>query len=537
MNTRLNIDRRSLLRIAGLGTATLLAGSAKASALEALSLPTSPGGIQADPPDVEIALTAAPGTSRLFSGAPTRTWNYRGRVLRGHPGHLVTLANSHLGPIIRVQKGQRVRIHFRNLLPEATNIHWHGLRVPAEMDGHPGDLIEPRGSFTYDFPVLNRAGTYWYHPHPEMRTAEQVYRGLVGLFIVSDEEEAAAGLPSGPFDLPLVIQDRKVERNQFVYPGDEMTRMMGFLGNRVLVNGRPNPTLNVVTRPYRLRLLNGSNSRVYKLAWADANPLTVIATDGGLLAQPVERDYVTLGPGERVELWVDFRGRRPGTLMELRSLEFHGVHGDGGMGGMRAQGTGPSAQHHHHMEEDLAHGAPFPVMRFRVTQRVRGGGMLPATLSTIDRYEIGNAVNGAAPRTFGLTFRNGQWGLNGRTFAMEEVASDETVGLNTLEAWEFVNELNPGDMMEPLGMVHPMHIHGVQFHVVERQVMPALAMGWESVSAGYVDEGWKDTVLVMPGERVKLLMRFADSAGRFTYHCHNLEHEDMGMMRNYLIQP
>lgn len=468
-------------------------------------------------------MTAFPSAARLFPGAATQVWTYRGAVLRGHPGHLLPVPHGYLGPNIRVRTGQRVRIHFRNHLPEATNIHWHGLRVPPEMDGHPGDVIAPRGSFTYEFQVLNRAGTYWYHPHPEMLTSGQVYRGLAGLFIVSDEEEGAVRLPSGPFDVPLVIQDRMVEANQFVYPSDEETRMMGFLGNRILVNGRPNYTLNVATRAYRLRLLNGSNSRIYKLAWGDGTPLTVLATDGGLLERPVEREYVTLGPGERVELWADFRGRRPGSILELRSLAFHGVHGDEEMEGMG-------------MDDELANGAPFPVMRFRVARRERSGPSLPATLSTISRYRLEDAVNGSAPRTFGLTFRDMQWGLNGRAFEMDEVADDEIVQLNTLEAWEFINELNPGEEMEQMGMVHPMHIHGVQFQVLERQVLPELAMGWDSVREGYVDEGWKDTVLVMPGERVKLLMRFEDAPGRFVYHCHNLEHEDMGMMRNYLIR-
>jgi FtsP/CotA-like multicopper oxidase with cupredoxin domain len=525
MNSR--FDRRRFLGRAGLGAAALVTTSASAIANSANSgsqgEPAGFGGASRRGPDVEIALTAHAGSVRLFQGAPTRVWSYRGAVLRGHPGSLLPVPNSYLGPIIRVRRGQRVRIHLRNHLPEATNIHWHGLRVPPEMDGHPGDVIAPGGSFTYEFQVLNRAGTYWYHPHPEMLTGGQAYRGLAGLFIVSDEEEGAVDLPSGPFDIPLVIQDRMVEGNQFAYPSDDLTRMMGFLGDRILVNGRPDYALGVATRPYRLRLLNGSNSRIYKLAWGDGTPLTVIGTDGGLLETPVTREYVTLGPGERVELWADFSGRTLGSTVELRSLEFSGAEGDGTM-------TAAA------MDEPLPNGASFRVMRFRVAQRSRRGPTLPTTLSTVDRYRLEDAVNGDNPRSIGLSLREMQWLLNGRKFEMDEVADDEIVRLNTLEAWEFVNELNPNEEMERMGMVHPMHIHGVQFQVIERQVLPELAMGWDSVREGYVDEGWKDTVLVMPGERVKVLLRFQDYAGRFVYHCHNLEHEDMGMMRNYLIQ-
>jgi FtsP/CotA-like multicopper oxidase with cupredoxin domain len=129
-----------------------------------------------------------------------------------------------------------------------------------------------------------------------------------------------------------------------------------------------------------------------------------------------------------------------------------------------------------------------------------------------------------------------EWQINGKTFVMDEVAPDEIVRLNTLELWEIVNETNPGEMMDPMGMAHPIHIHGGQFQIVQRTVLPELRAGWEEVKDGYVDEGWKDTVLVMPGERVQLLMAFRDYTGMYVYHCHNLEHEDAGMMRNYRIE-
>ena len=157
-----------------------------------------------------------------------------------------------------------------------------------------------------------------------MRTGPQAYYGLAGLFIVTDEEEQSADLPSGDYDLPLVLQDRTFDAdNQLVYAsGGMMDNMMGFLGNQMVVNGRVDQTLSVATRPYRLRLLNGSNSRIYKLAWSDNTPITVIATDGGLLAQPVERPYVMLAPGQRLELWVDFGRYSLGSEPILQSLPF-----------------------------------------------------------------------------------------------------------------------------------------------------------------------------------------------------------------------
>lgn len=237
-----------------------------------------------------------------------------------------------------------------------------------------------------------------------------------------------------------------------------------------------------------------------------------------------------LGPGERVELGADFSTLGAVGEATLQSLAYSGAEGDETMGGQGTMGGMMGGG------RALPNGAPFPVLRARVTREARETRTLPAVLATLPRYRLGDVVNGRAPRRFTLTMRNMTWLINGRTFAMDQVAPDETVKLNTAEAWEFVNERNPGEMMEQNGMGHPMHIHGVQFQVIERQVAPELKTGWDTVKDGYVDEGWKDTFLIMPGERVKLLMRFRDYPGVFLYHCHNLEHEDMGMMRNYRIE-
>ena len=511
------INRRQFLRITSAGALGLLTGMPSV-----LSIP--PVGAEADnedefQPDLDITLIATSSRVPILPGNPTWVWSFEGRVLRGDPSRLVNIEGSYLGPTIRANKGEKVRIRFTNNIPDVTIVHWHGLHVPAVMDGHPRYVIPLGQTYTYEFEVRNRAGTYWYHPHPHGRTGPQVYGGLAGLFLVSDNEEKAAGLPSGDYDIPLVIQDRIFDRNnQLIYAvGNMMDRMTGFLGDRILVNGKPDFILPVATRAYRLRLLNGSNSRIYKLAWQDGSPLTVIGTDGGLLEEPVQRSYVMLGPGERLELWADFSHYQAGTETALVSLPF----GTGGIGnGMMGGGMMGSGQ-------NLPNGAGFMIFRIKVNRREETTLSLPKRLSTLERYRFDDAVNSRNPRTFYLFMQQMTWTINGRTFQMTEVANDEKVRLDTLEVWEFINEGGGMEMMGMMSMPHPIHLHGNQFQVLGRSGV---------MHNGYVDDGWKDTVLLMPGERVKLLVGFDTYKGLYLYHCHNLEHEDMGMMRNYLVE-
>lgn len=372
--------------------------------------------------------------------------------------------------------------------------------------------------------MRNRAGTYWFHPHPHQLTGGQAYFGLAGLFIVSDDEEAALGLPAGEYDLPLVLQDRLFDsKNRLVYMTNMMDSMTGFVGDTILVNGKPNFSLNVKASAYRLRLLNGSNSRIYKLAWQDGTPLTVIGSDGGLLETAVTREYLMLAPGERAELWVDFRSLKNAKLV---SLAFEA----GSAGGMMGGGS------------SLPNGAPLEIASFQVGEAGIDTAPLPKTLSHIERYRLEDAVNKENPRSFSLTMQGMIHTINGKVFEMDAVDSNEVVRLGDLEVWEFINlggrggGMSMGGGMMHMVMPHPMHIHGVQFQVLERQINDAFRAQYEQVSAGFVDEGWKDTVLVMPGERVKVLVRFEDFAGTYLYHCHNLEHEDAGMMRNYRVE-
>ena len=511
------ISRRDFLKLLGAGTLAAAAGggvykllSERGGVSEATST-VAPAPTLSGTPDVEIALRALPDEVGIFSGKPTKVWRFKGKVLNGSTDALQTIPDSYLGPIFRLKRGQRVRVRFSHELPETSIVHWHGLHVPEKDDGHPR-LVIPKGkTYTYDYTVRDRAGMYWYHPHPHGRTGPEVYRGMAGLFIVSDEEEQALGLPSGEYDIPLVLQDRRFDRNnQLVYLRNRMEQMTGFLGDTMLVNGKPNFTLPVASRPYRLRLLNGSNSRIYKLAWEDGTPLTVIGTDGGLLEKPIQKSFVTLAPAQRIELWVDFSQYPTGKRIRLISLP-HGAPG------------GQSA---------------FPVFTVEVARQEKSSLALPDRLTTIVPYREQDAANASSPRTFTLAMGMGRgWTINGRTFQMTAVAPDEIVRLGDLEVWSFINQAGGGrGMMGGMALPHPMHIHDLQFQILRRKVDPSQQALWDTLGAGFVDEGWHDTVLVMPGERVDILLKFRDYEGLFLYHCHNLEHEDMGMMRNYRVK-
>lgn len=448
-----------------------------------------------------IDLIQAPTQVQVRAGLKTNVWRYVGAVRAGSVG-LQTVPGSYLGPTIRARQGDLMRIRLYNQIGEESITHWHGLDVPADMDGHPEHVVAHNQTYDYEFPILNRAGTYWYHPHPDMRTGQQVLNGLAGFFIVHDDEEDQLPLPRGPQDVPLCIQDRSFDAaNQFTYA---FNMMAGFLGTTLLVNGRPDYVLSVATRAYRLRLLNGSNSRIYKLAFNDGTPLVVIGTDGGLIDAPREYPYVILSPGERVDLWADFRGRPVGHQATLQSLAFSGAGG--------------------------AQGGLLNVMRVSVDRAEAETLALPQTLTPVRRYRLQDAVNAANPKTYPINFQMGSgFTLNGAPFNMTVVAVNERATCGTLELIQITNTTG----MQVVA--HPVHFHGRQFQILDRAVTAGGLANWETVRQGYVDVGWKDTFLMMPGETVRLLVRHSAYAGKFLYHCHNLVHEDMGMMRNFQL--
>ena len=540
MNNTINKQRRNLLKYAGI---TAAAASIHPNLLFAMGSGKGNRATANFHPDVEIELSMKAQHVSIMPGDKTHVWKVSGKVLKGSKETVENLDGTYLAPTIRLHKGQKVRIYLRNKLPATSILHWHGLHVPADMDGNPMYAIDSGETYVYEFEILNRAGTYWYHAHTHGLTAKHVYSGLAGLFIVSDDEEQALGLPKGDYDLPIVIQDRSFDKNnQLLYTNHMMQRMQGFLGEHIMINGRPDNVLAVASRAYRLRLLNGSNSRIYKLAWDDGTPITVIGVDGGLLERPEKHPYVMLAPAERREIWVDFSGRSIGSELTMRSVPFasssHGMMGGGMMGnrgggmrggrrgGMMGGMMGGNA---------IPLGGDYPVFKIRVAKKASDNDSLPNRLTTINRLSIDDAVNKGDPRKITLSMRHMSALLNGRSYKMNDVRADEIIPVNTLQLMQFDNGFHRG-MHGMMAMPHPMHLHGEQFQVIKREVNSRSTATYKTVSEGFVDNGWKDTVLVMPGEKVTLLKPFNDFTGMFMYHCHNLEHEDLGMMRDFLIK-
>ncbi len=501
----MNISRRKFLHYAAssgvsmalascaprsMGNMNRMMESSPTTVVEAASTPSIDANIT---PDVVIQLSATMREQQLLSGAKTQMAQYVGTLVQGTSDNLQSFNDSYIGPTIRVQRGQTIRIEFKNLLNQPSTIHWHGQHLPTEMDGHPLHAVAPEQTFIYQFKVQNRAGTYWYHPHPHKAAGAQLYVGLIGLFIVEEPTELTYGLPNGAYDLPLIIQDRTFDsNNQLTYVNNMHQIMTGYFGRKILVNGAIRQTKFVEARAYRLRLVNGSNARTYKLAWQDGTPLTVIASDGGLLAAPIQRDFVLLGAAERIEIWVDF-SEFSGAMQDLVALPFTGGN-----------------------TETVA------IQTFEIGKSHSRSLDLPVEFSPLGFDPL--PTNLKPDRSFDFYVNHMTPTIDGLDFELNSVRAKETVKLGTTEIWEFTNHINGAR-----GFPHPVHVHGLQFQVLERTgTSPEFA-------AGYVDDGWKDTVLLMPNERVKVRLKFEDYTGLFLYHCHNMEHEDGGMMRNYKV--
>ncbi len=421
-----------------------------------------------------VTLTAAPARSSSIS-----TWRY----------------NDHLpGPTLIARQGDQATIRLANRLSEPTIIHWHGLIVPGAADGHPRHVIGSGGQFDYAFPIVQRAGTYWYHPHPHQRTAAQVQAGLAGFFLISDHEEAALDLPAGGREILLVLQDRDANPSSaFDYHPTSMDLQEGMLRDVAWGNGVRSPTLTVVGGLYRLRVLNASHARVYRLAVSTGAPLTVIGNDGGLLPAAVEVGDVYLGVGERADILLDFSGMPPGTSMMLQSLPFST--------GAPTSATFPQGRGMDLLEirRDPTPSEPPSPMPGALS------AVAPLGAPAVDRTFV-----------FGTTAGTGMHRINGLTFDMDRV--DVQVPLGRTERWIFVNDST---------IPHPVHLHGTQFQVESRGGGRGIVYPYEA--------GWKDTALIFPGETVAVRVRFTTYAGLFLLHCHNLQHEDDGMMLNVQV--
>ncbi|MDI1242078.1 MAG: multicopper oxidase domain-containing protein, partial [bacterium] len=398
------MERRKFLQSALVGTAVLsstgagiLFSSCKEQSLEARTDFT---------PDVELVLTAAPDEVVLLPGRPTPVWRFTGQLTKGPPDTLQNIADSYLGPVIRLRRGQKVRVRFANKLTESSIVHWHGLDVPESADGHPRLAVGGGKEYVYEFEVTNRAGTYWYHPHPHMRTGAQVYQGLAGMLIVRDDEEDALALPSGENELVCVLQDRTFDaQNQLVFHGGSMMEMMnGFLGDQVMVSGRPQPTTEVDAAWHRVRLLNGSNARIYKLAWSNDVKMVVIGGDGGLLEHPVTQQILTLAPGQRADVLLDLTAMAAGTEVHLDSQGYSeadaGVVGMGGMGGMRGGGMRGG-------NSNTPNGAPLRLMTLRTRARKGPAFRVPERLSSFDASW--SPSSDVTTRRVPLSFQRMEW--------------------------------------------------------------------------------------------------------------------------------
>ena len=524
-----SISRRDFLRFTGLGFgAMLLQNPFQSLGRQVFSRPQMD-----DPfmPDAEIDLTAAKKWVQILPGAQTQVWSYSGELMPNSSGVSVTnLPGIYLGPIIRAKSGTKVRINFHNDLGEDSVVHPHGLHVPEDCDGQPMQAIHDGEMKQYDFQVIDRAGPYWFHPHPMGRTAEQVVMGLAGLFPVWDDDEAIAvpGADTGANDIPVIIQDRMFDsNNQLLY---QPNQMWGYLGDKILVNGQVNQVFNLEPRAYRLRFLNGSNARTYKLGWSNGMALKVIGADGGLLPAVLSKSYVMIMPGERVDVWVDFSGQA-GKQLILKSLSFTpgmmggggGGMGGGGMGGGGMGGGGCGCMG----GSSLANGAAFNILTVNVGRTASVKPKLGVFPKYSVKYDASNVPNFNTPRPFTLEMSQMVWTINHRVYNMTdmtEVAEDEMVWKDEIMAWEWINN-------SPIP--HPMHIHNCMFQVVKRT--PPSSSSYATANQGFIDTGWKDTVIVWPGEKVRVAMQFSPYAGMYMYHCHILEHEDMTMMRNFMI--
>ncbi|WP_265521050.1 multicopper oxidase family protein [Oerskovia flava] len=432
-----------------------------------------------------FALEMQEGTTDLGQGGPTPTLGVNG---------------SFLGPTLRAERGERVRVDVTSSLGETSTLHWHGMRLPAAMDGGPHQMVDPGQTWSPTWTIDQPAATLWYHPHLHGRTADHVYRGLAGLFLVdpgqgdgADAADAAHDdLPGdyGVDDVPLVIQDKSFHPDGRLDDAPPLFSAVGVLGDTVLVNGTPGPYLDVTTERVRLRLLNGSNARVLNLGFTDGRDVALIASDGGLLSEPVRTDRITLSPGDRAEIVVDVE---PGERAVLRSHP-------------QDLGTNPVTARFSGGDDTL------DVLELRAAPDLAPSGDLPATLAGAGA-EVPNVASATATRAFSLSGQS----INGEQ--MDRGRIDEVVEAGATEIWEVTGRDD---------MVHNFHVHDVQFHVLD--------VGGEAPPLDL--QGWQDTVYLQPGRTTRLLVTFGehtDPTTPYMYHCHVLLHEDFGMMGQFVV--
>jgi FtsP/CotA-like multicopper oxidase with cupredoxin domain/plastocyanin len=409
-----------------------------------------------------------------------------------------TYGNTYPGPTIVRPAGADTKITFTDRLPKADgsfSVHLHGDHHTSANDGQPTThLIGAGHSRTYDYPLTDggapeRGSTFIYHDHRMMRTGRHVWHGQEGLFIVTDPAEAGFNLPSGPrYDVPLLISDRSfTSTNQLTNPFDSESRPPNdvTVGNKVLVDGRFAPYLNVDTHKYRLRIVNGSNFQSYNFKLSDGRKFTQIGSGDGLLPAPVQRSSILLGPFERADVVVDFAGELNKNVV-LKSVPRTDARPAGSV-------NTPSV----------------PIMQFRVKNAVTDSSSVPATLEPAPTLPDST---GSFTWKIGFDRTHHHWTINGRTFNPSYVS--DTVPLNATQEWKIVNNTN---------ITHYIHLHEEQWQTVRRDGGPPPA--WEL--------GIQDTWKLDPGESIVVKGHFTDYTGLFMIHCHMLDHEDHGLMAQF----
>lgn len=418
-------------------------------------------------------LTAAPGLHD-FGAGPVDT--------RGFTG-------DYLGPTLRARRGEQVAVNVRNELDEPTTVHWHGMHLPAVMDGGPHQTVAPGATWTPTWQVDQPAATLWYHPHPHGQTETHVYRGLAGMFILDDDATDALDLPDeyGVDDIPVIVQDKRLDSAGRLDERRSFLSDSQLLGDTVVVNGTVAPYLDVTTELVRLRLLNGSTARSYNIGFDDGRTFNLIATDGGLLAEPHPTISVMLSPGERAEIVV---AMAPGDEAVLRSHQ-----PDLGVG-MFGRFFGA---------DDT-----LDILQLRAADDLAPRPDLPERLADVPRLDPAEAAD---VRSFRLSGRT----INGERMDMNRI--DAVVQAGSVEVWQVRN----AD-----GVPHNFHIHDVQFQVLTVDggpPPPELA-------------GWKDTIFLPPNVQFELIARhsdYADPDTPYMFHCHLLAHEDAGMMGQFVV--
>lgn len=446
-----------------------------------------------------INLTLQNGVTQFFPPTVTNTMGANGNLL---------------GPTLILNKDSFVSITVDNQLSESTTIHWHGLHVAPENDGGPHSVILPNTTWNPQFTVMDKAGTYWYHPHLHMQTDKHVSKGIAGLILVRDNEEATLGLPMtyGVDEFPIVLQTKGFDTTGQILVHTEMD-------TTVMVNGTINPVADLPAQVVRLRILNGSSQRLYEVGFSDNRTFSIIGTDGGLLTAPVNKTRYRMSPGQRVDILVDLSTSfgQNFQLMSYASELPNAVYG-AAQPGMGAGATASLVGY----TSNFLNGNNFQLLDINVIAQTPNPVLsIPASLAVFARL-----AEGTQDITRTLTFTsagtmgnlNGPFLINNASFDMNVV--NYNIPSDNIEIWSFTNSTP---------IAHPFHIHDVQFFILDINGTPPPAEL----------QGYNDVVLVPGGNgTVRFIAQFSDFTNDsvpFMYHCHMLTHEDMGMMGQFLV--